>query len=68
MLMGVFFPGDRGFLWYSPGSLTRRKILYGIRLDIKGFHMRLKACAYRKKGMMLLPRGIKRYSVRPWRV
>ena len=30
--------------------------------------MSLKACAYRKKGMMLLPRGIGRYSVRPWRV
>ena len=30
--------------------------------------MPLKACAYRKKGMMLLPRGIERYSARPWRV
>ena len=30
--------------------------------------MPLKACAYREKGMMLLPRGIERYSVRPWRV
>ena len=28
--------------------------------------MPLKACAYRKQGMMLLPRGIERYSVRPW--
>ena len=35
-----------------------------IRLDIKGFHMPSKACAYRKKGMMLLPRGIERFSVR----
>ena len=43
-------------------------VRYGIRLDIKGFHMPLKACAYRKKGMMLLPRGIERYSARPWRV
>ena len=43
-------------------------VRYGIRLDIKGFHMRLKACGYRKKGMMLLPGGIERYSVRPWRV
>ena len=33
-------------------------VRYGIRLDIKGFHMRLKACGYRKKGMMLLLRGI----------
>ena len=41
---------------------------YGIRLNIKGFHVPLKACAYRKKGMMLLPRGIERYSVSPWRV
>ena len=30
--------------------------------------MPLKACAYRKKGMILLPSGIERYSVRPWRV
>ena len=29
--------------------------------------MPLKACAY-SKVMMLLPRGIERYSVRPWRV
>ena len=53
-------------LWYSRRSLKRRKIW-----DVagyKGFHMPLKACAYRKKGMMLLPRGIERYSVRPWRV
>ena len=42
--------------------------IYGIRLDIEGFHIDLKACAYRKKGMMFLPRGIERYSVRPWRV
>ena len=28
--------------------------------------MPLKASAYRKKGMMFLPRGIERYSVRPW--
>ena len=37
---------------------------------LKGFHMPLEACAYnRKKGiMLLLPRGIERYSVRPWRV
>ena len=31
-------------------------VVYGIRLDINGFHMPLKARAYRKKGMMLLPR------------
>ena len=52
-------------LWYSPWSLTRRKIW-----DMAGYkrpHMLLKACAYRKKGIMLLLRGIKRYSVRPWR-
>ena len=30
------------------------------------FHMPLKACAYRKKGMMVSPRGIERYSFRPW--
>ena len=30
--------------------------------------MSLKACTYKKKGMMLLPHGIERYSVRPWRV
>ena len=30
--------------------------------------MPLKACAYRKKGMMLLPRGIERFSARLWRV
>ena len=49
-------------LWYCTGSLTRRTIWdTAIRLDIKGFHMPLKACAYRKKGMLLLPRGIERY-------
>ena len=37
-----------------------------MRLDIKRFHMPLKACAYRRKGMMLLPGGIERFSVRPW--
>ena len=65
-------------LWYYPGNLTRRNI-YGIRLDCGeigfqhnceavGFHMSLKACAYRKNGVMLLPRGIARCSVRQWRV
>ena len=32
----------------------------------EGFFMPLKACAYRKKGMLILPRGIERYPVRPW--
>ena len=36
--------------------------------DIKGFHMSLKACAYREKGMMLSRRGLAMRSVRPWRV
>ena len=53
-------------LWYSPGSLTGRNIWDTD--GYKGFGMPLKACAYRKKGMMLLPRGIERFSVRPWRV
>ena len=53
---------------YSPGSLTRRKIWNRIRLGLKGFHMALKACAYRKNAMMLLPRGIEHPTVRPWRV
>ena len=35
-------------LWYSPGSLTRRKIWD--MAGHKGFYMSLKACAYRKKG------------------
>ena len=52
-------------LWYSPGSLERPIIWDTARY--KGFYMPLKACAYRKKGMVLLPRGIARYSVRPWR-
>ena len=43
-------------LWHSPGSQTRRNI-WDTRLGIKGFHMPLKACAYRKKGMMILPLG-----------
>ena len=36
---------------------------YKLRLDITRFHMRLKACAYayRKKGMVILPRGNARY-------
>ena len=42
--------------------------MYGVRLDTKGFHMPLNACPYRKNGMMILPRGIERFSVRPWRV
>ena len=42
--------------------------MHGMRLDIKGFHMPLGACAYRKKGVMILPRGTARYSVRPRRV
>ena len=29
--------------------------------EYKRFHMPLKACAHRKKEMMLLPRGIERY-------
>ena len=53
-------------LVHSNGSLTRRNI-FG-KIIYKGFYMPLKACAYRKKGMMLLPRGIERYSVRRWRV
>ena len=52
-------------LWYPPGSPTRRKIW-----DTAGYkrvsHVPLKACAYRKKEMMLLPRGIERSSARPW--
>ena len=40
---------------------------YGGHSITKGFHIPLKACAYRKKWVMLLPRGIERYSV-PWRV
>ena len=36
-------------LWHPRGSLTRG-VTYEIRLGIKGFHMPLKACAYRKKG------------------
>ena len=28
---------------------VKQGVRYGIRLDIKGFHMPLKACAYRKK-------------------
>ena len=43
-------------------------VRHGTPLDIKDFHMPLKAFAYRKKRMMLLPRGIERYSIRPWRV
>ena len=43
-------------------------VRYGIRLDIEGFHVILKACAYREKEMMLLSREIERSSVRPWRV
>ena len=54
-------------LRYSPGSLTRRKIW-----DTGGFKRVSNgstACAYRKRGMMLLlPRGIARYSVHPWHV
>ena len=53
-------------LWYYPGGLTRRKILD--MAGYKGFHMPLKAYAYRKRGMMILPHGIERYPVRPWRV
>ena len=51
-------------LLYSPESLTSRKMWrYKLRLDITRFHMRLKACAYayRKKGMVILPRGNARY-------
>ena len=51
------------FLWEP-----NKGVIYGMRLDIEGSHMPLKACANRKKGMVLLPRGIARYSVRPWRV
>ena len=36
-------------------------------LDIIWFHVSLKSCAYREKGMMLSPRGDERHSVRPWR-
>ena len=53
-------------LLHSNGSLTRRKIFGTI--GYKGFDMPLEACAYRKKEIMLLPRGIERYSVRRWRV
>ena len=45
-------------LWYCHGRLKRRIIWDTARY--KGFHMPLKACAYRKKGMMLLPRGFAR--------
>ena len=45
-------------LWYSPGSLTRHKIWD--TAGYKGLRMPLKACAYRKKGMTLLLRGIER--------
>ena len=34
---------------------------------MKGFHMPLKACAYRKKKMMLLLRGLVTRSVSPRR-
>ena len=54
-------------LWYSTEILTRHKIWD--TAGYKGFYMTsLKACAYRRKGMMILPRGNARYSVRPWRV
>ena len=45
-------------LWYCPGN--QKSIRYIIRLDIKGFDPPLKACAYTKKGIVLLPRGIAR--------
>ena len=53
-------------LWHSPGSLTGRNIWD--RAGYKRVSRSLTACAYRKKGMTLLLRGIERYSVRLWRV
>ena len=44
---GVLF---EELFWNCPGNLTGRKHL-GFGNDITGFHMSLKARAYRKKGM-----------------
>ena len=62
------YTGHQGglVLWYCTRGPTRRTIWDAA--GYKGFHMPLKACAYGKNGMMLLPRGIARCSVRPWRV
>ena len=46
-------------LWYFPGKQGVIDYI-GYGWIVKGFHMPLKACSYRKKGMMLLPRGIAR--------
>ena len=45
-------------LLYFPGSLRRRNILDAEKIQSKGFHMSLKACAHRKNGMVHLLLGL----------
>ena len=66
-LFNLKHPRDfKPMLGYSPGSPTRRKIW-----DTAGYKRVSYAfegmCVW-EKGVMLLPRGIERDSVRPWRV